>query len=101
MLSCGPSLLSLPSVDTVEENISAPGGEDRSDLVPLPEERYPREIEAKQPDRRYYIALGMILSVWMITPLSWCAPRSSDGLKSAVLTITVRIWSGISSFAGV
>jgi hypothetical protein len=80
MLSCGPSLLSLPSVDTVEENISAPGGEDRSDLVPLPEERYPREIEAKQPDRRYYIALGMILSVWMITPLSWCAPRSSDRL---------------------
>jgi hypothetical protein len=47
MLSCAPSSLSLPSVDTVEDNVSAPRGEDRSDPVPLPEERYPREIEAK------------------------------------------------------
>jgi hypothetical protein len=75
MLSSAPSLLSIPSVDIIDEHLSVPLGEDRPDLVHLPEEKYPREIEAKKPDQGYYIALGVILSVWMITPLSWCEPQ--------------------------
>jgi hypothetical protein len=75
MLSSTPSLLSVPSVDTVDTHLSAPLAGVRSDLVPLPEEKYPREIKAKKPDQGYYIALGLILSVWMITPLSSCAPE--------------------------
>ncbi|ORX37879.1 hypothetical protein BD324DRAFT_578355 [Kockovaella imperatae] len=39
---------------------------------PLPEEIYPRVIEKHIPERGYYIALGLIMSIWMITPLS-CA----------------------------
>jgi hypothetical protein len=80
MLSSTPSLLSIHSLDTAGKHLPVPLAEVRSDLVPLPEEKYPREIEAKKPDHGYYIALGMILSVWMITPLSWWAPRSSDRL---------------------
>jgi hypothetical protein len=75
MLSSTLSLLSIHSVDTVGKHLPAPLAEVRSDLVPLPEEKYPREIEAKKPDQGYYIVLGMILSVRMITPLSWCAPQ--------------------------
>ncbi|WVO13818.1 hypothetical protein L204_101441 [Cryptococcus depauperatus] len=41
-------------------------------LTPLPFEEYPRLIEERSPDKGYYIALGMVMSVWMITPLS-CA----------------------------
>jgi hypothetical protein len=41
-------------------------------IEPLPEEKYPRIIEKGKPDKGYYIALGLVLSVWMITPLSWC-----------------------------
>jgi hypothetical protein len=80
MLSSTPSLLSIHSLDTAGKHLPVPLAEVRSDLVPLPEEKYPREIEAKKPDHGYYIALGMILSVWMITPLSGWAPRSSDRL---------------------
>lgn len=40
-------------------------------LTPLPEEKYPRMIERNEPDKGYYIALGIIMSVWMVTPLSW------------------------------
>jgi hypothetical protein len=42
-----------------------------SALPPLPDEKYPRLVEKGKPDRGYYIALGLVLSVWMITPLSW------------------------------
>lgn len=72
MPSSTPSLLSIPSVDIIDEHLSVPLAEDRPDLVHLPAEIYPREIEAKKPDKGYYIALGVILLVWMITPLSWC-----------------------------
>jgi hypothetical protein len=41
------------------------------DLVPLPKEHYPRVVERGSPTKGYYVALGLVLSVWMITPLSW------------------------------
>jgi hypothetical protein len=40
-------------------------------LEALPDEVYPRVIDKRQPDGGYYIALGLVLSVWMITPLCW------------------------------
>lgn len=40
-------------------------------LSPLAEEKYPRSVERGGPDEGYYIALGLVMSVWMITPLSW------------------------------
>ncbi|ODO00734.1 hypothetical protein L198_03060 [Cryptococcus wingfieldii CBS 7118] len=39
-------------------------------LTPLPDEEYPRLCEERKPDRGFYIALGLVISVWMITPLS-------------------------------
>ncbi|WWC73569.1 uncharacterized protein I206_107541 [Kwoniella pini CBS 10737] len=38
-------------------------------LSPLPDEVYPLENVKKKPDQGYYIALALVLSVWMITPL--------------------------------
>ncbi|WWC65979.1 uncharacterized protein I303_108601 [Kwoniella dejecticola CBS 10117] len=38
-------------------------------LSPLPDEVYPLENEKKKPDQGYYVALGLVMSVWMITPL--------------------------------
>ncbi|RSH89782.1 hypothetical protein EHS25_001768 [Saitozyma podzolica] len=72
MLFSTPSSLSDPSLNTDEAHLSAMLRKDMSDLIPLTEETYPREIETKTPDQGYYIALGAILLVWMITPLS-CA----------------------------
>ncbi|WWD20201.1 hypothetical protein CI109_104677 [Kwoniella shandongensis] len=48
------------------------GGLDLPSLTPLPDEEYPRIVDSRRtPDRGYYIALGLVLSVWMITPLSY------------------------------
>jgi hypothetical protein len=52
MVSSTLSLLSVPSVDTVEEHLSAPLGGVRSDLGLLPEGKYTLEIEAER-GRRY------------------------------------------------
>ena len=40
-------------------------------LEPLPEEKYPRVVKKRVPEQGYYIALGLVMLVWMITPLSW------------------------------
>ncbi|KAL0250013.1 hypothetical protein I308_103316 [Cryptococcus tetragattii IND107] len=45
---------------------------DLPQLTPLPDEEYPRRLEERKPDRGYYIAMGLVLMVWMITPMS-CA----------------------------
>lgn len=40
--------------------------------APLPEEVYPRKVPAKRDiGNGYYVAMALVLSVWMITPLSW------------------------------
>jgi len=39
--------------------------------IPLPDEKFPRTFEERKPTGGYYIAFGLILAVWMITPLSW------------------------------
>ena len=40
-------------------------------LTPLAPEKFPRVFEKRKPQGGYYVALGLVLSVWMITPLSW------------------------------
>jgi hypothetical protein len=75
MLSSPPFLRSVPDIvvgtTRVETHLSSALAHDAADLLPLPEEKYPREVESREPDQGYYVALGLILSVWMITPLSW------------------------------
>lgn len=44
---------------------------DLPQLTPLPDEEYPRYLEPRKPNRGYYIAMGLVLTVWMITPMSW------------------------------
>lgn len=41
------------------------------ELPALPDEKYPRVREVRSPDQGYYVALGLIMAVWMVTPLSW------------------------------
>lgn len=41
------------------------------ELSPLPDEVYPLDYEKRKPDQGYYVALGLVMSVWMITPLCW------------------------------
>ncbi|GFZ43636.1 hypothetical protein JCM24511_01356 [Saitozyma sp. JCM 24511] len=76
MLSSPPFLRSVPDIAVgatrVETHLSSALVHDAADLLPLPEDKYPREVESREPDQGYYVALGLILSVWMITPLS-CA----------------------------
>lgn len=58
------------SLQNIKEHLAQTLQSD-SDLLPLPDEKYPRRVEQRKPDRGYYVALGVVLSVWMITPLSW------------------------------
>ncbi|OCF35143.1 hypothetical protein I316_03185 [Kwoniella heveanensis BCC8398] len=63
-------------------------------LTPLPDEVYPREVERRKPDRGYYVALGMVMSVWMITPLCcayliWYTVLSPAVSGAAGLTATI------------
>ncbi|WWD04281.1 hypothetical protein V865_002349 [Kwoniella europaea PYCC6329] len=63
-------------------------------LSPLPDEVYPMEYEKNKPDRGYYVALGLVLSVWMITPLScayllWYTLFSSSLFGGSGLTATI------------
>lgn len=44
---------------------------DLPQLTPLPDEEYPRYLEPRKPNRGYYIAMSLVLTVWMITPMSW------------------------------
>ena len=81
----GISRRSTPaSVDSVEDMIRLEprlkGEDDRAAVKdvtprrrndPLPEEKFPRVIDKREPEQGYYIALGVVMSVWMITPLSW------------------------------
>lgn len=62
-----PLSISLPSPTFARDDILTPIAE----LLPLPPESYPRVINLRKPDRGYYAALCLILSVWMVTPLSW------------------------------
>jgi hypothetical protein len=100
MLFSTPSSLSDPSLNTDEAHLSAMLRKDMSDLIPLTEETYPREIETKTPDQGYYIALGAILLVWMITPLSWCAPPLRSNVERLCLGtqrvsgLVHRVWKG-------
>ncbi|ORY34890.1 hypothetical protein BCR39DRAFT_515410 [Naematelia encephala] len=41
-------------------------------VPPLPETKFPKEIKKRPPGRDFFLALGLVLGVWMITPLS-CA----------------------------
>ncbi|KAK4685996.1 hypothetical protein P7C73_g4139, partial [Tremellales sp. Uapishka_1] len=41
-----------------------------SDLLPLPDEIYPRVVTNDAPSKGYYVAMGLVLSVWVITPAS-------------------------------
>jgi len=40
-------------------------------LPPLMEELYPRKIKERGVGKGFYVALGLVMAVWMITPLSW------------------------------
>lgn len=41
-------------------------------LTPLPEEVYPRKVpKNRELGNGYYVAMALVLLVWMITPLSW------------------------------
>jgi hypothetical protein len=40
-------------------------------LTALAEEKFPRVVDRAEPDKGYYIAMGLVMGVWMITPLSW------------------------------
>jgi hypothetical protein len=75
MLSSPSFLRSVPDIAVgttrVETHLSSALAHDAADLLPLPKEKYPREVEPREPDQGYYVALGLILLVWMITPLSW------------------------------
>lgn len=61
--SLGKMSPAASSVDEVERHL-------QDILGPLPDDNYPRVIEDREPSRGYYVALGLVLSVWMITPLS-------------------------------
>ncbi|WVQ79387.1 hypothetical protein IAT38_001484 [Cryptococcus sp. DSM 104549] len=61
--------MSVADTEQVDEHLASLS---LPQLTPLPDEEYPRLLEERKPDRGYYIALGMVMSVWMITPLS-CA----------------------------
>lgn len=37
----------------------------------LAEEVYPRKVKEREIGKGYYVALALVLGVWMITPLSW------------------------------
>lgn len=62
-----PLSISLPSPSFARDEFITPIAE----LLPLPPETYPRVIDQRKPDKGYYVALCLILSVWMITPLAW------------------------------
>ena len=57
--------MSSQSRDEIDEQLLLRG------RAPLPEEKYPRSFEKRVQSGGYYVAMGLVLSVWMITPLSW------------------------------
>ncbi|WWC92942.1 uncharacterized protein L201_007905 [Kwoniella dendrophila CBS 6074] len=64
------------------------------ELSPLPDEVYPIQHEKRKPDQGYYVALGLVMSVWMITPLScayllWYTLFSSGLSGKSGLTATI------------
>ena len=40
-------------------------------IDPLPDEKFPRVVEKRDPSQGYWIAMGLVMAVWMVTPLSW------------------------------
>ncbi len=38
---------------------------------PLGQERYPRVFPKREVTGGFFVALGLVLAVWIITPLSW------------------------------
>ena len=59
------ALMSSQSRDQIDEQFLLRG------RVPLPEEKYPRSFEKRVQSGGFYVAMGLVLAVWMITPLSW------------------------------
>lgn len=60
--------MSVADTDEVDDHLLL---FDFPQLTPLPDEEYPRHLEPRKPDRGYYIAMCLVLMVWMITPMSW------------------------------
>ncbi|WVQ96095.1 hypothetical protein IAU59_003196 [Kwoniella sp. CBS 9459] len=63
-------------------------------LTPLPDEVYPIEKGRRKPDTGYYVALGLVMSVWTITPLCcayliWFTVLSPALSGAAGLTATI------------
>lgn len=90
--------LSVDEVDNVIDPLSL-------GIEPLVEEKYPRVIEKKRPEAGYYIAMGLVLFVWMITPLSWYVHIVSKRLittdaHSAYLLWFVLLGQGLSGASG-
>ena len=42
-----------------------------SALSMLSNEKYPRHFDEKEPDTGYWIASGLVMLVWSVTPMSW------------------------------
>lgn len=62
--------------DMMSPAVLSPSVSEVEDLVliaekPLPAEKYPRTFEKRERTGGFYVALGLVLAVWMITPLSW------------------------------
>lgn len=78
-----PKLGISHSLSNIKKHLAATLQSD-SGLLPLPEEKYPRAVADRKPDRGYYVALGLVLSVWMITPLSrWVSAAPRTGVYTA------------------
>ncbi|WVR08179.1 hypothetical protein IAU60_005225 [Kwoniella sp. DSM 27419] len=63
-------------------------------LTPLPDEVYPRDVQVRKPDRGYYVAMGLVMLVWSVTPLCcgyllWYTLLSTGLSGAAGLTATV------------
>ncbi len=97
--STSPTAMTQPSIDEVDELI-------KYGLGPLAEDKYPRVFQDRKPTKGYYVALALVLSVWMITPLSWFASRSlrcekrADDACSAYLIWFVLLARGMTGAAG-
>lgn len=69
----------LPSPGVRRDDLFTPIAE----LLPLPQETYPRIFDKRKPDKGYYIALCLVLSLWVLTPFSWYRVPSPQRMKVA------------------
>lgn len=40
-------------------------------FLPLPAEVYPRVLDRPKHNRAYYLALSLVMGVWLIMPVCW------------------------------